>query len=68
MRYPLGDVVRVYCEKGVSTRRAPAEETGGVTIVLGSGAVGMFLFSDAIARPHNFEATCACVSSETLRP
>ncbi|KAJ6491461.1 hypothetical protein DFH09DRAFT_370156 [Mycena vulgaris] len=56
LRHLLGDVVRVYCERGVSTRGAPAEETGALTMAFKSGAVGTFVFSDAVASPHNFEA------------
>ncbi|KAJ7920826.1 oxidoreductase [Mycena leptocephala] len=56
LRYLLGDVVRVYCERGASTRGAPVEETGALTMVFESGAVGTFVFSDAVASPHNFEA------------
>ncbi|KAJ7130397.1 hypothetical protein C8R44DRAFT_613664 [Mycena epipterygia] len=56
MRYLLGDVVRVYCEKGASTRGTSVEETGALTMVFASGAVGTFVFSDAVVSPHNFEA------------
>jgi predicted dehydrogenase len=62
LRYLLGDVMRVYCEKGVSTRGAPAEETGALTMVFRSGAVGTFVFSDAVASPHNFEAASQSIS------
>ncbi|KAJ7700339.1 hypothetical protein B0H17DRAFT_1195753 [Mycena rosella] len=56
LRYLLGDIVRVYCERGVSTRGAPAEETGALTMAFRSGTVGTFVFSDAVASPHSFEA------------
>ncbi|KAJ6625119.1 quinate utilization oxidoreductase QutH [Mycena sp. CBHHK59/15] len=56
MRYLFGDVVRVYCEKGASTRGFAVEETGALTMVFKSGTVGTFVFSDAAASPHCFEA------------
>ncbi|GAA5862457.1 hypothetical protein JCM8547_002071 [Rhodosporidiobolus lusitaniae] len=56
LRHMLGDIVRVYCEKGVSTRGHEAEETGAVVLKFASGAVGTFVFSDATASPYNFEA------------
>ncbi|KAJ7439473.1 hypothetical protein FB451DRAFT_147181 [Mycena latifolia] len=56
LRYLLGDIVRVYCERGASTRGGAAEETGALTMAFASGTVGTFVFSDAVASPHNFEA------------
>lgn len=55
MRYLFGDIVRVYCENGISTRSFSVEETGALTIKFASGTVGTFIFSDAAASPHNFE-------------
>lgn len=46
MRYLFGDIVRVYCEPGASTRGHPVEETGACTLKFASGTVGTFIFSE----------------------
>ncbi|GAA6052323.1 Oxidoreductase [Rhodotorula toruloides] len=56
LRYLFGDITRVYCEVGASTRGYPVDETGAVTLRFASGVVGTFLFSDASASPYFFEA------------
>ncbi|KAI5480292.1 quinate utilization oxidoreductase QutH [Pseudohyphozyma bogoriensis] len=56
MIYLFGDIVRVYCEEGVSTRGHPVEETGALTMKFASGTVGTFIFSDATASPYNLES------------
>ncbi|KAM0748694.1 NAD(P)-binding protein [Meredithblackwellia eburnea MCA 4105] len=56
LRHLFGDIVRVYCEEGPSTRGHDVEETGACTLKFASGAVGTFIFSDAAASPYNFEA------------
>ncbi|GAA5961100.1 hypothetical protein JCM8115_005825 [Rhodotorula mucilaginosa] len=56
LRFLLGDIVRVYCEGGQSTRGFPVDETGACTLRFASGVVGTFIFSDATASPYNFES------------
>ncbi|KAL7344096.1 quinate utilization oxidoreductase QutH [Rhodotorula toruloides] len=56
LRYLFGNITRVYCEVGASTRGFPVDETGAVTLRFGSGVVGTFVFSDASASPYFFEA------------
>ncbi|GAA5864667.1 hypothetical protein JCM3774_006033 [Rhodotorula dairenensis] len=56
LRFLLGDIVRVYCEVGASTRGFPVDETGACTLKFASGIVGTFLFSDATPSPYNFES------------
>uniref|UniRef100_A0A0K3CHY2 BY PROTMAP: gi/472581415/gb/EMS19154.1/ quinate utilization oxidoreductase QutH [Rhodosporidium toruloides NP11] n=1 Tax=Rhodotorula toruloides TaxID=5286 RepID=A0A0K3CHY2_RHOTO len=46
LRYLFGDITRVYCEVGASTRGYPVDETGAVTLRFASGVVGTFLFSE----------------------
>ena len=55
LRYLCGDVVKVYCQQGPSTRGFDVEETGALVLTFKSGAVGTFVFSDAVASPHNWE-------------
>lgn len=55
LRYLLGDIIRVYCAKGPSTRGFSVEETGAIVMTFASGAVGTFVFSDATVSPHNWE-------------
>ncbi|BGO89011.1 hypothetical protein NBRC10512v2_000958 [Rhodotorula toruloides] len=42
LRYLFGNITRVYCEVGASTRGFPVDETGAVTLRFGSGVVGTF--------------------------
>ncbi|GAA5860624.1 hypothetical protein JCM1840_000321 [Sporobolomyces johnsonii] len=56
LRHFFGDIVRVYCETGPSTRGHSVEETGACTLKFASGVVGTFVFSDAVASPYNFES------------
>ncbi|GAA5998199.1 Gfo/Idh/MocA family protein [Rhodotorula paludigena] len=56
LRFWFGNVVRVYCEVGESTRGHAVEETGACTLKFASGMVGTFIFSDAAASPYNFES------------
>ncbi|BGP13344.1 hypothetical protein JCM10213_001469 [Rhodosporidiobolus nylandii] len=56
LRHLFGDITRVYCETGPSTRGHAVEETGACTLKFASGAVGTFIFSDAAASPYNFES------------
>lgn len=53
--YLFGNVVKVYCEKGPVTRNNSVEETGAVILTFKSGTIGTFIFSDAVASPHNWE-------------
>ncbi|CDR36776.1 RHTO0S02e06722g1_1 [Rhodotorula toruloides] len=46
LRYLFGNITRVYCEVGASTRGFPVDETGAVTLRFGSGVVGTFVFSE----------------------
>lgn len=46
LRFLLGDIVRVYCEVGRSTRGFPVDETGACTLRFASGVVGTFVFSE----------------------
>lgn len=46
LRFLLGDIVRVYCEGGQSTRGFPVDETGACTLRFASGVVGTFVFSE----------------------
>ncbi|THU77903.1 hypothetical protein K435DRAFT_812021, partial [Dendrothele bispora CBS 962.96] len=55
LRYLCGDVVKVYCQRGPSTRGFDVEETGAMVLTFESGAVGTFVFSDAVASPHSWE-------------
>ncbi|KAI5478336.1 quinate utilization oxidoreductase QutH [Pseudohyphozyma bogoriensis] len=52
----FGDVERVYCEGGISTRGHAVEETGALTLKFASGVVGTFIFSDAAASPYFMES------------
>ncbi|BGP29504.1 hypothetical protein JCM10296v2_001243 [Rhodotorula toruloides] len=56
LRYLFGDIARVYCEVGASTRGFRVDETGAVTLKFASSVVGTFLFSDASVSPYFFEA------------
>ena len=46
LRFFFGNIVRVYCEKGASTRGFEVEETGACTLKFATGAVGTFVFSE----------------------
>ncbi|GAA6038551.1 hypothetical protein JCM8097_004626 [Rhodosporidiobolus ruineniae] len=56
LRHLFGNITRVFCEKGTSTRGHEAEETGACTLRFENGIVGTFVFSDATASPYNFES------------
>lgn len=56
LRFLFGDIVRVYVESGLSTRRFEVEETAVMTLRFKSGTVGTFVLSDAVASPYNWEA------------
>ncbi|GAA5884852.1 hypothetical protein JCM6882_007123 [Rhodosporidiobolus microsporus] len=56
LRFLFGNIVRVFCELGPSTRGHAVEETGACTLKFASGVVGTFIFSDATTSPYNFEA------------
>ncbi|GAA6056165.1 hypothetical protein JCM3770_004239 [Rhodotorula araucariae] len=55
LRFWFGNVARVFCEVGESTRGHAVEETGACTLKFASGVVGTFVFSDAVAAPYTFE-------------
>ncbi|KAF9068902.1 hypothetical protein BDP27DRAFT_1223524, partial [Rhodocollybia butyracea] len=66
LRYFMGDVVKVYCERGHSIRNFEVEETGAVVLSFKNGAVGTFIFSDAVASPHSWEGASTCVPQTLL--
>lgn len=46
LRFFFGNISRVFCEKGESTRGFEVEETGACTLKFASGVVGTFVFSE----------------------
>lgn len=65
LRYFMGDVAKVFCQGGISTRGFEVEETGAVVLSFKNGAVGTFIFSDAVASPCSWEGASAYIYSAT---
>lgn len=70
LRHLFGNITRVYCEVGDSTRGFPVDETGAITLRFASGIVGTFVFSEC-ARPffvHLAFSLTTCPTSASPSP
>lgn len=53
LRHLFGNIVRVFCELGPSTRGHDVEETGACTLKFENGMVGTFVFSEYVSQLYN---------------